>query len=383
MKLRFSLLLTISAALFAGCNNGGGATVPPPASESSTSYNSLAELALNVECSGYIEGAVYFIASENVNYVCGRDAYGNWAWLVQRPLVPDYGENQDYCSMNPAACVDNGSTPSQQTNPGGNQPNGGTYLSSASGNPPVSDNTSGSQWPIKGTMIDSRDGHVYNTVKMPDGKVWMADNLSFATENSWCYDNLPANCSKYGRLYTWSAALDSAGVFSMTTAGCGVNFGADCIMAKFVQGELLRTYARGICPEKWHLPTSDEWERLIGAVYDDRKAALMSGLIPVATYLKSTSGWDMLCDDCVGNGNDFYGFNVRPSGWYTGDERPPQDIEFQQEWEGAFFWTVESCMYCANYRDESYIAEFSNDDRQVTISTTYNDFAMSVRCVQD
>jgi hypothetical protein len=27
------------------------------------------------------------------------------------------------------------------------------------------------------------------TVKMPDGKTWMAENLNYKTGNSWCYDD--------------------------------------------------------------------------------------------------------------------------------------------------------------------------------------------------
>lgn len=42
-----------------------------------------------------------------------------------------------------------------------------------------------------------------------NGKTWMAENLNHEVANSWCYDDDPANCRKYGRLYTWQAALDA------------------------------------------------------------------------------------------------------------------------------------------------------------------------------
>jgi uncharacterized protein (TIGR02145 family) len=43
-------------------------------------------------------------------------------------------------------------------------------------------------------------------VSMPDGKDWTAKNIDIDVPGSTCYDNLPANCDRYGRLYTWEAA---------------------------------------------------------------------------------------------------------------------------------------------------------------------------------
>jgi uncharacterized protein (TIGR02145 family) len=56
-----------------------------------------------------------------------------------------------------------------------------------------------------GTMIDSRDGQTYKTVKLEyDGisQTWMAENLNYATEKSSCFRDDSSNCSVYGRLYS-------------------------------------------------------------------------------------------------------------------------------------------------------------------------------------
>jgi uncharacterized protein (TIGR02145 family) len=129
---------------------------------------------------------------------------------------------------------------------------------------------------------------------MPDGKMWMTENLNIVTEESWCYgeggqvyigldysnssggplygpltsSEIQANCNKYGRLYTLEAA-------------------------------------RTACPRGWHLPSSDEWDVLI-------KSA--GGSSVAAKKLKSTSGWNEWTDAFSRNGTDDFGFSALPGG---------------------------------------------------------------------
>ncbi len=58
---------------------------------------------------------------------------------------------------------------------------------------------------IDGEFFTDPKGDQYPVVRLA-GKQWLGKNLNLDIPDSWCYDNLPANCDQYGRLYTWEAA---------------------------------------------------------------------------------------------------------------------------------------------------------------------------------
>ncbi|GHN02255.1 hypothetical protein WSM22_37440 [Cytophagales bacterium WSM2-2] len=73
---------------------------------------------------------------------------------------------------------------------------------------------------------------------MTDGKVWMTENLSINVTDSYCQQDDTLNCNRYGRLYTWKAAI-----LGCSSLGDG-----------------------------WRLPTDEEWKTLAksyGGIYDD------------------------------------------------------------------------------------------------------------------
>jgi uncharacterized protein (TIGR02145 family) len=98
-------------------------------------------------------------------------------------------------------------------------------------------------------------------------QTWMAENWNCYVEDSYCYNNDPANCNKYGRLYNWDAAMEA-------------------------------------CPVGWHLPSNDEWRKLEGYVESNSGCNSCTG-----RHLKAKSGWNK-----GGNGKDTYGFSALPGG---------------------------------------------------------------------
>jgi len=96
-------------------------------------------------------------------------------------------------------------------------------------------------------------------------QVWQKcnSNIDPGVGTSKCYDDLPANCDKYGRLYDWEAA-------------------------------------KSACPQGFHLPSDAEWDVLV------TKAG---GSSTAGTKLKATSGWN---DNA--NGTDEFGFSALPGG---------------------------------------------------------------------
>jgi uncharacterized protein (TIGR02145 family) len=89
-------------------------------------------------------------------------------------------------------------------------------------------------------LMEDRQGSdaVPSFRRMADGHEWTTANLSVTASPSYCYDDVDANCRRYGRLYTWASAQRA-------------------------------------CPSlagRWRLPTDDDWRRMArryGGVSDD------------------------------------------------------------------------------------------------------------------
>lgn len=94
-------------------------------------------------------------------------------------------------------------------------------------------------------LTDLRDNQVYKTMTI-GSQTWMVEDLRFEANGGAC----GGGCS-----YSWGNSMDSMGVFSKNSKGCG--YGTTCSYSVPV---------RGICPKGWHLPISSELQELYSAI---------------------------------------------------------------------------------------------------------------------
>ena len=104
-------------------------------------------------------------------------------------------------------------------------------------------------------LVDSRDGHVYNTTQIGT-QCWMAQSLNYGlmipnntqmanngVAEKWCFDNDEMLCQEYGALYQWDEAMQYSLVES----------------------------TQGLCPVAWHIPSEAEWvilDDFLGGYYN-------------------------------------------------------------------------------------------------------------------
>lgn len=194
-------------------------------------------------------------------------------------------------------------------------------------------------------FVDSRDNHVYRYIsvgKKSTAQVWMAENLNYEVNNgsqSWCFDNDDENCSEYGRLYTWAAAVGK------TEADCG--YDNECgIKMPF----------RGICPAGWHMPSDVEWNTLLKNSKEEKKSG---------TMLMSKNGWN------GSKGNDNLDFTALPAGFLN-------EGIFEELGTSSFFWTAlevnaaKALAYALSVKETRALSKEKDKD-----------LGFSIRCIRD
>ena len=187
-----------------------------------------------------------------------------------------------------------------------------------------------------GEMLDKRDNQVYRTLVISN-HVWTAQNMNYEIEseendeiNSWCYDNEPENCKKFGRLYTWEAA-------------------------------------KIVCPEGWHLPTKDEWlelftEHSCEIEKDDTNSIIYRC---AGTSLKAIDSWDYGTD----NTNE-YGFSVVAAGLMTSGK-------FKNKGVSSYLWTA-----TAPYEIIATLVTFEYNEDFTRFVLINRNVGLPVRCVK-
>ena len=165
-------------------------------------------------------------------------------------------------------------------------------------------------------------GKRYKTVKMPDGKIWLAENLDLRISNNDVYyknneATYGSNGRNYGLLYNSSSC------------------------------QVIYNYLNRFIPE-WRLPTESDWNSLMTSVNND------------PLKLKSTEYWD-------NQGTDDYGFNALPSGYC--------DLN-----NNVFSKTDIFCTYI-NYSTKTYLFEI--DGNSMLIVGWSTPVRLSIRLVRD
>lgn len=195
-------------------------------------------------------------------------------------------------------------------------------------------------FPRFGSMTDSRDNQTYRTVTLGD-QTWLAQDLNYETENSWCYDNDTVNCETYGRLYTWDAAVTA-------------------------------------CPDGWHLGSDAEWTTLVN--YLDRNSepndgftisTIAGGMLKTRGTVEEGTG---LWSSPNTGATNASGFSALPSG-----NRNPAGT-FRMLGYHIMIWT-------ATEHDDDYAWTMMMDNSQSgifrdNIGVTKH-YAISVRCIED
>jgi uncharacterized protein (TIGR02145 family) len=196
---------------------------------------------------------------------------------------------------------------------------------------------------VYGEILDERDGQVYKTVQIEE-QIWMAENLNYETGNSYCYNDADSNCTKYGRLYTWAAAVGK------TEDECG--YGNECGLPS---GNI-----QGVCPSGWHLSSDTEFETLFTAV---------GGRSTAGAKLKLQTGWTAY--DGITN-EDAFGFSALPAGVRYNDGN------YDFEGYTAYFW---SSTEGSSFYAYSMGMDYSLDGAYLGGNNKFDGF--SVRCLKD
>jgi uncharacterized protein (TIGR02145 family) len=182
-----------------------------------------------------------------------------------------------------------------------------------------------------GTLADSRDGKSYKTVKI-GSLTWMAENLNYdnsavatgSIDSSFCYDGIPANCEKYGRLYQEYAAT-------------------------------------AVCPEGWRLPTADDWR--------DLTTTAKSEFGDDNGSLRAVGEWENTIFGDNVTATNASGFSALPAGYRA------KTGECDGEGTKAYFWGED------NMNHYAWILSNQYDMEKESMQRGY--FAYAVRCVKD
>jgi len=173
-------------------------------------------------------------------------------------------------------------------------------------------------------------GETYQTIVIGT-QIWFKRNLNYAAEGSRCYNDDPANCVIYGRLYDWETSLS-------------------------------------VCPDGWHLPSYAEWITLTNFV---------GGSSTAGTKLKATSGWNDY-EGKSGNGTDDFGFSALPGGVGNSNQGSFGFVGRDGAW-----WSATEENNTSEGADYAHANSMTSYDDGVNYSNSHKSGMYSVRCLHN
>jgi uncharacterized protein (TIGR02145 family) len=276
--------------------------------------------------------------------------------------------------------------------------------------------------------IDPRDGKMYQTVKMPDGKVWFAQNLNYTKDlyyntasnvatgvpftapgsakvaigSYWCPPKAgsmasggEAACNLSGAFYTWETVMMLDGKYADETKtsttwdeawvsgnyySTGAPGATDKAKVNNARG------GRGICPPGWHVPTDYEWANLLDKVDGNTTFTVNQTdlgwwgtdaavkLKSPATYTGTELGdgsWQF--SSATSTGTNATGFNAVPAGY-----RHDSGTLFSSRGNNVSYWSS-SVSNNANVWYRYIYWNYAQVYRQIH----YRSNGFSVRCVRE
>jgi len=223
--------------------------------------------------------------------------------------------------------------------------------------------------PRFGLLKDSRDGQYYKTVTIGT-QTWMAQNLNYnytnyypetdvIQPNNWCggigvqgYKH--GDCAKFGRLYTYPAATDSANLFNTAPEECPDYFSISC-------------RGQGICPDGWHIPSYNEW-RILGKTANIEGDT--SGFDPYEYAPKHLLDKSGIWDTSIPLDN-YFRFNAVPSGYI---------LKGSSLAKSAIFWVWNQEKSYSRSKD---IADLAPGHFSLTYASNSASYAVAIRCIKD
>jgi uncharacterized protein (TIGR02145 family) len=203
---------------------------------------------------------------------------------------------------------------------------------------------SAANWGGSGELVYDYDGNAYETVQI-GSQTWLKQSMrtehyANGTEitESYAYADNASNAVTYGRLYTWSAAMDGASSSNGNPSG-----------------------VQGVCMDGWHLPSKAEFEQMV---------TFLGGIIGTGGKLKETGTTYWIAPNSGATNES--GFSARGAG--------------QRDLLGTYNYLKEQnylWMSTENNANTSYnLTLYSNQTGAMT-HTNNKDAAFSVRCVKD